>query len=432
MPNSLGAPDSGASIWHTCPALTLENLAGRTLGTVAFAFQLPFDRRARRAAFLLNHARRSSVEFRSGLLNVHILKLVRDNDTLEGFTLNMGTVDVDRFTGSCLITTAVRPKSKSKTSATMSDPSSPLAANDPRNWAGAPLLSMAASIRKPKNGQKTWPPPVFLPTVIHAGVPDHLTAAASHLQGAPLIRVPRYPNKKTGRRAPFVANPPAQSASVGVRTDAPSSSDSCSVTSDEGLASGGSDTSLPRLVKPKRRNKKAAKDQTLGAKVTKSSACELDDLIANQGDRLAELLRNSLNEPAAVQSTTASPPPLWTSNEDDIWSSSPGGCWTSPVWSTGHSPSSSWPLEDKRVIRRPEGSAVIGDANVRADSWNWDGNQLQVSSQLIASPFNGHRDIEIRFFSSSSPPPPPSSSSPSSSAASEAHATAPSADSVAR
>lgn len=28
------------------------------------------------------------------------------------------------------------------------------------------------------------------------------------------------------------------------------------------------------------------------------------------------------------------------------------------------------------------------------------GHYLQVSSQLIASPFNGHRDIEIRFFSS--------------------------------
>lgn len=319
----------------------------------------------------------------------------------------MGTVDVERYTGPCLITTAVRPKSKSKTNAAMSEPASevrhPIAANDPRNWAGAPLLSMAASIRKPKNGQKSWPPPVFLPTVIHAGVPDHLTAAASHLQGAPLIRVPRYRNKNGNkvRRAPFVASPPAQSA------PAPSS-DSCSVTSDEGLASAGSDSSLPRLTKPKRRNKKTQKEQSRTAKNV-----DLDDLIANQGDRLAEMLRNSMSEMPSGQSTT--PPPLW-STEEDIWSSGSSGCWTSPVWSSGHSPASStasWPLEDKRVIRRPEGSPSSGSSH----SWNWDGNQLQVSSQLIASPFNGHRDIEIRFFSSSSS---------SSSASSEASGTAPS------
>lgn len=361
MPNSLGAlepcystPGPGCRLlWEILRVARWEPL------------RLPFSRRStveRGGSFF-------SVAYSlSGLLNVRILKFFSRK--------KMGTVDVERYTGPCLITTAVRPKAKNKSA----DPDARLPANDPRNWAGAPLLSMAASIRKPKSGQKNWPPPVFLPTVIHSGVPDHLTAAASHLQGAPLIRVPRYQNKKNARR-PFVTNPPTQTTQ---RPEAPSS-DSCSVTSDEGLASGGSDTSLPRSVKPKRRNKKMPKEH--GKK-----NLDLDDLIANQGDRLAELLRNSLSEPPPNESA---PPPLWTSTEEVIWSSSSSssGCWTSPVWSAGHSPSSSWP--DKRVIRRPEGSSPSSDSN----SWNWDGNQLQVSSQLIASPFNGHRDIEIRFFS---------------------------------
>lgn len=413
--------------------------------------------------------------------------------------MKMGTVDVERYTGPCLITTAVRPKPKPRPgvnsnldSVTVTDSDKHVSSghlhhqqqqlpmNDPRNWAGAPLLSMAASIRKTKSGgmNKSWhPPPVYLPAPMHPM--ECYTPHTSHLQGAPLIRVPRQQpmsfHKKNlsvpvvhgpsvvSRRPPYlnssmtptslapthpIATPsPLAIPSVAEMTSLENgdggsssgcpSSDTCSVTSDEGLASGGSESSLPRIIKPRKRRKKGGQEsqRIKGPTVSESSSTlsELDDLLSNQGDSLAELFRHSLANPSsttAATSTTDSStadttpscmnPPLWpgqSSGEDDIWSS---GCWhsLSPVWSTsgsnGPSPSSAsyWP--DQRVIRRPDraiqSSSVtnilespyipeqVNDSQLTLHHES--GHYLQVSSQLIASPFNGHRDIEIRFFSS--------------------------------
>lgn len=356
--------------------------------------------------------------------------------------------------------------------------------NDPRNWAGAPLLSMAASIRKTKSGgmNKSWhPPPVYLPAPMHP-VPMHPATSmegyaphTSHLQGAPLIRVPRQQpmsfHKKNlsvvhgpsvvSRRPPYLNSSmtPTSLAPTPSPLPIPSapemtsvengdggsssgcpSSDTCSVTSDEGLASGGSESSLPRIIKPRRRRKKGGQEsqRIKGPTVSESSSTlsELDDLLSNQGDSLAELFRHSLANPSSTATSTTDSstadnapscmtPPLWpgqSSGEDDIWSS---GCWhsLSPVWSTsgssGPSPSSAsyWP--DQRVIRRPDraiqssssSSSTSSVTNILESAYipeqvndsqlhHESGHYLQVSSQLIASPFNGHRDIEIRFFSS--------------------------------
>lgn len=565
--------------------------------------------------------------------------------------MKMGTVDVERYTGPCLITTAVRPKPKPRPSVANNDSSSALTSssngadcdnkhvssgagggggsnggpishhhqhhypqlpiNDPRNWAGAPLLSMAASIRKTKNGggnngagcgggggggggvNKNWhPPPVYLPApIMHpATAMEGYAPHSSHLQGAPLIRVPRQQQQqqqqqsfhKKNNNMPVVVHGPSSMAAVSARrplvyhqptmlTPTPvtppsplpvaallgqqstglqstvvtpmemtsengdagsssgcpsSSSDTCSVTSDEGLASGGSDSSLPRIIKPRKRRKKPGQESSsllfhhhhhqrvatkghhnnnggggggiVAQDLTGSTALsELDDLLSNQGDSLAQLFRHtsllstaktgcnssssssttsSSSSSGAATTTTsgsdncivasAQSPPLWPGQscvEDDIWSS---GCWhsLSPVWSpsgssSGHpSPSSSssscWP--DQRVIRRPDrqrnhggqfqvqtspssvpyldlptSSFLTGmpelmqqqqqqqpqhfqpeedrrrhnllgnDLQLHLDSPPPPlGHYLQVSSQLIASPFNGHRDIEIRFFSS--------------------------------
>lgn len=404
--------------------------------------------------------------------------------------MKMGTVDVERYTGSCLITTAVRPKSKHRSvNASAVNSSSPsgsvtseqqmpgdavpvvvvppgspglpatavLPGNDPRNWAGAPLLSMAASIRKTGNSkhhqqqplggkhQQNWGHhhqqhhhhgPVYLPAGFHA----------SHLQGAPLIRVPRQPyqghKKQQASRRPYVSGPvtsvpaltppppplvsphqmqPAKAPTVVVSEVADhldsasslASSDSCSVTSDEGLASGGSESSLPRIIKPRRR-KKTHHHNGNGGSSSKAPLyheplmSDLDALLSNGGDPLADLFRSCVDvrDSAAAESSTAPAPLSWPAQED-IWGSS---SWhsLSPTWSSsGSSSASYWP--DHRVIRRPTASAgsTLASSTEMASASPFAG--LQVSSQLIASPFNGHRDIEIRFFSQTSP----SSSSPS-------------------
>ena len=519
-------------------------------------------------------------------------------------SMKMGTVDVERYTGPCLITTAVRPKPKprpgvandSSTSSNsnggldcdnkhVSSSSSSngglhhhhhypqLPINDPRNWAGAPLLSMAASIRKTKNGgggnnigvggcgggggvNKNWhPPPVYLPApMMHPATSmEGYAPHSSHLQGAPLIRVPRQQQQqqqsfhKKNNNMPVVVHGPTIAVSARrplvyhhptmppTTTTPPSplpaalmqstlstvtpiemtsengdagsscpssSSDTCRVTSDEGLASGGSDSSLPRIIKPRKRRKKPGQESLLlhhhHQRVAKglvnggisqdltgsSTLSELDDLLSNQGDSLAELFRHtSLSANSSIKTSSSSSsssssstsssavtsssdncilpsaqsPPLWpgqSCGEEDIWSS---GCWhsLSPVWSPSGSssgnpsPSSSscWP--DQRVIRRPDRqrmsqfqqppppvsyldlpssflsgmpelmqqqhkqqpdhlyeekhrhSLLGNDLQLHLESPPPPlGHYLQVSSQLIASPFNGHRDIEIRFFSS--------------------------------
>lgn len=431
--------------------------------------------------------------------------------------MKMGTVDVERYTGPCLITTAVRPKPKPRPGVNVDssninesvDPTKhvssghhhhhhhQLPVNDPRNWAGAPLLSMAASIRKTKSGasgagasgglNKSWhPPPVYLPApMMHPATSmEGYAPHTSHLQGAPLIRVPRHqsmstfhkknvsvhgPSSSVASRRPPYLNASSMTPTCLAPTPSPlpipsvtemtsvenvdggsssgcPSSDTCSVTSDEGLASAGSESSLPRIIKPRRRRKKNQESlRTKGLTTSESSSAlsELDDLLSNQGDPLAELFRHSLINPSTSSCSMSSAglttdkltaeTSLWperSSGEDDIWSSN---CWhsLSPVWSPsgssgGPSPSSSasyWP--DQRVIRRPDrtfqsystSSSVSSTSTATAqlestyfpeqvnDSQLHHAVQsgqhyLQVSSQLIASPFNGHRDIEIRFFSS--------------------------------
>ena len=449
----------------------------------------------------------------------------------------MGTVDVDRYTGSCLITTAVRPKPKSQQQqqtqckavqdaqlATGVGPSSlPLDSaaasvgnktatmmmtQDPRNWAGAPLLSMAASIRKTKqNGpnagvhpgtsvSKSWHPhhphhhqqhhlhsPVYLPAaILHHPHHQHPTEAfaASHLQGAPLIRLPRQQYKQQqqqqqvfqlnkrpavliqaqqlphqhqqrppGVRRPFalpIISPPPTGVIVAPRSSedsrsaasSPSSttsssggssiSDTCSITSDEGLASGGSESSLPRIIKSRRRHKKkkqqlqpqSKSSTTTTPPTTKQQQQSHESCALAELDQLTELFRS-----CASLSTTTTPstpqqpsplcftPPLWP-QQGDIWSSPPSCTSTSSITSASSSSSSCWP--DQRVIRRPNRAFIntnaLAEVSHSPDLHDQEqyqqhqqavsAQQLHVSSQLIASPFNGHRDIEIRFFSSGS------------------------------
>ena len=419
--------------------------------------------------------------------------------------ISMGTVDLDRYTGSCLITTAVRPRPKSQqaqcktvqeaqlsTSAvatalpldsTSSNKPTVMMTQDPRNWAGAPLLSMAASIRKTKqnpgiSGNKSWhshqhhhlhtpvyhhiPGGAILP---HHPHPVEAYAAACHLQGAPLIRIPRQqqqqhfkqhplpfqPNKRLGSlpvqqllqqpqqqrpsgvRRPFalpIVPPPPTGLIVPARStedgrsaaSSPSStsssssgsisiSDTCSITSDEGLASGGSESSLPRIIKSRRRHKKKKQQLQPQQKSTttampsqqqlQSPECALAEL-----DQLTELFRSC----ASLSTTLPSPstqqpvplcltPPLWP-QQGDIWSSP--SCASTSSSPPSSSLSSCWP--DQRVIRRPNrafiNSNALAPVSQSPEQQQSNSAQLHVSSQLIASPFNGHRDIEIRFFSS--------------------------------
>jgi len=306
---------------------------------------------------------------------------------------NMGTVDVERYTGSCLFTSAVRPKPK-RGAATAATDESKLSKNDPRNWAGAPLVSMAASIRKGAKSRNcagsnvNWYPSVYL-------------------QGAPLIRVPRT---SAPAPPPAVPHPPRPLAPIptldGLDGSSGISSDSCSVTSDEGLASGGSETCLPRIIKPRKRRKKERKlaflqqqqqQQQQQQPQQQSIATSGVDLLANQGDPLAQLFHSATLDPAPLTSLDCmTPPPLWPGLDDDIWNSAwyparPSSL--SPSWSSGSSSRSSyWP--------DPAGSGSASyDANPVACEPLASSGCLEVSSQIMTSPY-GHRDIEIRFFSS--------------------------------
>jgi len=291
----------------------------------------------------------------------------------------MGTVDVERYTGSCLFTNAVRPKPKRGATDELK-----LSKNDPRNWAGAPLVSMAASIRKGAKSKNcvgsnvNWHPSVYL-------------------QGAPLIRVPRT---NAAAHLPMVPHPPRPVGPIpaldGLEGSSSISSDSCSVSSEEGLASGGSETCLPRIIKPRKRRKKERKLAFLQQQQQQSTLAAGVDLLANQGDPLAQLFHSASLDPAPLAPVDCmTPPPLWPGLDDDIWNSAwhparPSSL--SPSWSSGSSRSSYWPDPAS------SGSAICDPIPVPCEPLASSGC-LEVSSQIMTSPY-GHRDIEIRFFSS--------------------------------
>ena len=117
-------------------------------------------------------------------------------------------MDVERYTGSCLISTALRPKAKlvqqqqQQRGVDVGGASAAGAGayghSDARNWAGVPLVSMAASIRKGGAGGGTGK---------GGGAGDWRGGGVRRYQGAPLIRAPAAPANKNGakkmeRRAP--------------------------------------------------------------------------------------------------------------------------------------------------------------------------------------------------------------------------------------
>ena len=454
----------------------------------------------------------------------------------------MGSVDVDRYTGSCLISTAIRGKFVVKRSdekcdadssnvvtyrqlkarnvaaaATTTTTTTPaLAPNDPRNWAGVPLVSMAASIRKsgPANKNKTThynqanncSRPVSIHghnwRVSHAAAAaeaasiynmDAAAAAAAaggngfiagslasmqhSLQGAPLIRVPRGPiNKLNGflkkRHSDFVVMAPIyqhhqhqqqqqqfqqhlqqqqhqqhqqnhhtpaasshqthyashHSTSFAELCDSPDGSSSCSlssdslsVTSDEGPASAGSETNLPRIIKPRKRRKKERGKSALLQPQAASVAPRLDSPIAadylnmGMGSQEDDLNANEDDDPLAHFSRlTIAPGSLncWPILDDDGGWNSVWNPAVSPSWSTSSSQVSSrssascWPdpLDSASSSSSPS-SISPDDASSSADSTTGAAaaaaaGSLEISSQIITSSPYGHRDIEIRLFSS--------------------------------
>ena len=298
-----------------------------------------------------------------------------------GLTLSkkMGTVDVERYTGPCLISTAVRGKAKRLTTESGAGSENVMAPNDPRNWAGVPLVSMAASIRKNPRPKKDasrnqhWRP-AFQPPEAFAPLPCN----PHSLQGAPLIRVPRPPGDRKNpvpRRNPtpqaFAVNPPTIPPPLEAMTGGScgvSSSDCSSVTSDEASA-GSSESSLPRIIKPRKRRKK---ERRMAWNQRTDETC---------GDLSSSFLRMSLN--------SADP---W--HPEDVWS-----VWKQPdssasSWSCNStSPNSCWPDLIDPAVRNADRTPDPATGSTSAPS-----GSLEVSSQIITSPY-GHRDIEIRFFS---------------------------------
>ena len=358
-------------------------------------------------------------------------------------------MDVERYTGSCLISTALRPKAKlvqqqqQQRGVDVGGASAAGAGayghSDARNWAGVPLVSMAASIRKGGAGGGTGK---------GGGAGDWRGGGVRRYQGAPLIRAPAAPANKNGakkmeRRAPVAvvavgsglicAPVPCSGApgggvggvcsespesldggggGDGVSSSAASSSSDCySVTSDEGLASGGSESSLPRIIKArKRRRKDAAAARRRGSSSCGgggTSTCSSES--GDAGVMLAEsLLQLNLNSNQSADQwvrrdiwTTAAAAPTTT------WTGAPASAWINVV--NDKCRSSCWPKLQQQdstvaVAQSTPASAAVDlskTPQLVVPPANCAGvfSSLEVSSEIITSPY-GHRDIEIRFFSS--------------------------------
>nr|CAG4644806.1 EOG090X06K5 [Leptodora kindtii] len=351
----------------------------------------------------------------------------------------MGTVDVERYTGSCLISTALRPKAKlvqqqqQQRGVDVGGASAAGAGayghSDARNWAGVPLVSMAASIRKGGAGGGTGK---------GGGAGDWRGGGVRRYQGAPLIRAPAAPANKNGakkmeRRAPaavvavgsglICAPVPCSGApgggvggvcsespesldggggGDGVSSSAASSSSDCySVTSDEGLASGGSESSLPRIIKArKRRRKDAAAARRRGSSSCGgggTSTCSSES--GDAGVMLAEsLLQLNLNSNQSADQwvrrdiwTTAAAAPTTT------WTGAPASAWINVV--NDKCRSSCWPKLQQQdstvaVAQSTPASAAVDlskTPQLVVPPANCAGvfSSLEVSSEIITSPY-GH------------------------------------------
>lgn len=271
-----------------------------------------------------------------------------------------------------------------------------------------------------------------------------LSRLAIHTQGAPLIRRDNATrkNRNGGPRAKGPRDfPPRRSDKYKEDNPNVGRSDCLSVASDESSGSGHSENCLPRIIKPRKRRKKDRKpvvpptesplpEETVSPtephepKTTEETSVSEDEL---HGPKLHHSFEDVTESdpvsfscsPSSCQCRYCDPSGIWDAPQNSVFSSPrPNGSfrylshsdlalrrsWSEPV----QQPPSWWPKISPAAS--PHRSNSFSESRgKRSDETRWESLKgcdidpgrdqcLQVSTEIVTSP-NGHRDIEIRFYS---------------------------------
>lgn len=285
-----------------------------------------------------------------------------------------GTLQVERYIGACLISSRKSQQQQQQKFGYPADLYGGYGRFRCDGWAGGmPLISFANSQRCNKE--------------------DPLV----RLAGAPLIQAHRYRKKKKSDD-----NPKKGGASGGAKSDA------VSVTSDE---SANAENCLPRIIKPRKRRKKDRKppppqrQDSFSTDSASPEACyapfAFEFRVPNESyhDALFEApkLHHSFEEVEEARDVNGNQPEStcqcrYCDPSGLIWDVD-RNCY-SPFLTTPTSPSTAAAPAAKTkkfcLIHSFSSVSLDDDGSTKSD--------LEVSTEIVTSP-NGHRDLEIKFFS---------------------------------
>ncbi|GJQ69526.1 hypothetical protein Trydic_g6626 [Trypoxylus dichotomus] len=325
-----------------------------------------------------------------------------------------GSLEVERYIGACLITSQNQGRHKKPFAG---DQQRFLGCNNPgnvENWAGGmPLFSYHQRWRR----DTSYNP---------------LSRLAVHTQGAPLILSNRYSNNKkkfanksnTNKFFEHLGKPDL----IGSNNNVSVAPDSISVTSDESSGSNNSETCLPRIIKPRKRRKKDRKPPPHllrpincqdGSYSTDSASPDVD-LDSPQIISFVPYFTYLNHKSDPIESYADPTPNLHHSFEDledfDLnGNQTEGTCQckycdpTGQIWDIDRSCYSPYltPPQSSNLLSKSCSSSLLDCFsslsldNRKAPSPNLvpkSSRDLEVSTEIVTSP-NGHRDLEIRFFS---------------------------------
>lgn len=313
--------------------------------------------------------------------------------------------EVERYIGACLF-------SQNRAPTFAKDrfyPNYPPTFNGEKWAGGAPLISFAGYHRRPPRWENE----------------EHLARLAVHTQGAPLILTKSFQHRKSKP----ARNQAVQQTKVfeNSASNQVKSVDSVSVTSDESSGSQGSETCLPRIIKPRKRRKKERKPpvhlqrqsdlgETAGVFLQFPPPLDLyqpgeDKALDLLGDiSEAPKLHHSFDEVEEGQDVNQ---PVSTCQcrycdpEGQIWDVD-RSCYSpflTPPKSFDFSSLFASPPVDGFLNRfsqlsLAEKPAFSRSASTSSSSSSSTGD-LEVSTEIVTS-LNGHRDLEIKFWLSGS------------------------------
>lgn len=342
-----------------------------------------------------------------------------------------GTLEVEKYIGACLISSQSRPKTANINSREVFyshrlpdvyPGSYPDGRFRIQRWAGGmPLISFANNQKRNRDvkGEEQKNP---------------LARLAVHTQGAPLILAKNFQRRNKQKKS---FDNSKKSTSV---------ADTVSVTSDESSGSANSDNCLPRIIKPRKRRKKDRKPAILGRNhdgfSTDSASPDIDSipvsvlqtytpfifdphtygLVPETLPLVNQQQKHEFNNESETPQLHHSFEDVEESNDVDINGNQtvcqcrycdPAG----QIWDVDrncYSPFLTAPIRNKSLFNfdnvLPNFSTfededlVNGMSSVSLEEKNDKkvvSGDLEVSTEIVTS-LNGHRDIEIKFFSSSS------------------------------